>query len=82
MSFPQSAPETVRPRVSAIGHSLSALLQAGCFWAAVSLPLSYPLLWMSGVLAEGSTDLVLSILAVHLLALLGGRNHHPPGLED
>lgn len=57
------------------------MIQAACFWTAVALPLSYPiLLWVNGVTAR-SSSVVLAVLGVHLLALLGGRGYRPDSIE-
>lgn len=84
MDVPTAGPESSRPRRER-NHPSGDLLRRSVsfvsFWAAIGLPAMYVTLLVSGI-ASSSELLVFPVLfGLHLLALLGGRNHHPGGLD-
>ncbi|MFB6359962.1 MAG: hypothetical protein ABEH59_01420 [Halobacteriales archaeon] len=56
---------------------LEGRLAAVAYWLAVGLPLAYLALLVTGIESTGQLGLFVGLLAVHGLALIGGRNYHP-----
>jgi hypothetical protein len=68
-------PETVRSAVRTVSKSVSSVLtvvRTTAFWAAVVVPLAYPLLLFGRATDYG---LLFSVLALHALALVVGHFH-------
>ena len=66
---------SVRPAVRTVRRRVSVPLSALSFWVAIALPAIYLPLLVAGI--DGGEDLLLflALLGLHVLALVGGRDH-------
>ncbi|MFB6361229.1 MAG: hypothetical protein ABEH59_07885 [Halobacteriales archaeon] len=56
---------------------VEAIVSAFAYWLTVGLPIVYISLLASGIDSASGLGLFLGLLALHLLALFGGRNYDP-----
>jgi len=71
----QDTTEDGLPRPTISIESLANPLSAIAFWLAIALPVLYVPLLTTGIDGLGELGLFLSVFALHLLALFGGRSY-------
>lgn len=66
---------TVRPVVRTLRRRVRVPLSALSFWVAIALPAVYLPLLAAGIDGQDGLLLFLGLLTLHVIALVGGRDH-------
>lgn len=67
----------VRRSGRSLADRLEGPLVAAAYWLAVGLPIGYLVLLLTGIDSHADLGVFLGLLAVHGIALIGGRNYEP-----
>jgi hypothetical protein len=75
MSSSPRRTRTLHRRVGRVGRSLCRGIEAFGFWAAVLLPVAYPVVLTGGGSVAGFWTRLVGLLTAHLTALVIGRGY-------